>query len=461
MRFWTSDTRHVGDLQAFLRIFFPREEIHLESEPEQSDIRLHHQGRQIRVAVLHHGLWHEKEGEGDAFDARGLLLDILTGLGHPKPPWGVLMGIRPTKLVFKMIDRGYSREGILKELAGKYRLDPEKARLLLEVCEAEKDVVKGPCGIQVYIGIPFCPSRCSYCSFASYDAGGSRELLDSYLEVLLKEIDAFKEAFRSADTIYIGGGTPTVLNEEQLERLLSHVAALAPPELAEFTVEAGRPETITPGKLEAMRRHGVDRISVNPQTFNEATLAAIGRRHGAEEIYKAYRLARSYGFKTINMDIIAGLPGETTEDAERTMDALEALKPDHVTVHTLAIKRAAALNEADRPNALVEADRTAPMLGVIYGRLAKAGYRPYYLYRQKQMLGQLENVGFESNGRPCLYNIHMIEETGPVLAFGAGTVSKQVAGGRIRRLDNPKNVHVYMDRIDDLINKKKQLYANQ
>ncbi len=458
--FWMEDDRRRSDIQAFLRIFFPFEDVQMVDDSELADVRLYNGSKELNVWVRHNSSIYERSGSGDTFDLRRMLLDIYMEITFPKPSWGILMGIRPTKLVFKMLEKGYGNNRIITELTDRYMLDTDKATLLLDVCKAEKSFVAEAGKSQIYIGIPFCPSRCSYCSFAAYEADKYRDEIPAYLDCLYKEMEGFSDVFKEAESVYIGGGTPTTLDEGQLDTLLGYVAGKVSDKLKEFTVEAGRPDTITTGKLDAMRRHGVTRISINPQSFNDVTLKKIGRNHTANEVVEVFNAAKGMGFASVNMDLIAGLPGETAAEVEKTMDKVAALLPDNVTVHTLAIKRAAKLSETGGYDTMEARSEIEPMLRIIYDRLSDLGYKPYYLYRQKQMLGQFENVGFERSGTPCLYNIHMIEETSPVYAFGAGTVSKQITSGKITRQDNPKNIHAYISGIDQIIAKKQQLYYN-
>ena len=368
-------------------------------------------------------------------------------------PWGALTGIRPSKMVREWFALGWTDDKIIATLADPFCCKREKAQLALIVAKAERDLTKriyqtrNPVGI--YISIPFCPTRCVYCSFNVDHNYASKDIYREYVTTIVHECKAQAERLRkiggAVSSIYIGGGTPTVLPENLLELLLDSVGPILGP-TEEYTVEAGRPDTLTKNKLDILRRYGVNRIAVNPQTLNDKTLSIIGRKHTAADFFRAFHLARDAGFTCINTDIIAGLPGETPDDIRRTMEGITELSPENITVHTLAVKRASRLNESRGEYALPTARITEEMLTTANAACQNAGLHPYYLYRQKNMVGMFENVGYSKPGHECLYNVGMMAETQTVLGIGAGAVSKFVENGKITREFNVKNPEIYIQR---------------
>lgn len=384
-------------------------------------------------------------------------------LGH-EPPWGALTGVRPVKLPTQAMRAGATREEAEAQLREEYRVSPRRAALAAACAQESLDLERSLSSSQVsiYVGIPFCPTRCAYCSFVSADVGRALKLLEPYLDALEREIqvtgEVLREAGRKVRTLYVGGGTPTTLSAPQLHRLLSALeGALDLTECQEITVEAGRPDTITREKLEALRAHGVGRVSINPQTLEDEVLRAIGRRHTARETLEAYDLARQIGFEAVNMDLIAGLPRDSLEGFTRTLEQVLALGPENVTVHTLALKRGSELTLGG--GALPGGEETAQMLERSLDALEGAGYRPYYLYRQKYMSGALENVGWTVPGKSSAYNIIMMEELQSVISLGGGGVTKLVepAAGRLERLSNPKYPQDYLSGLDKVLEQKKEL----
>ena len=387
-----------------------------------------------------------------------------TALLGREPPWGALTGVRPVKLPTRALKEGASPGEAQRELEEEYRVSPRRARLALDCARASLAAERalGTGTVSVYVGVPFCPTRCAYCSFVSADVGRTMKLLPPYVEALLKEIEATGKALNQAGltvrTFYMGGGTPTTLSAGQLDRVLSACREQLPLEgCAEYTVEAGRPDTITREKLEVLRAHGVGRISINPQTLEDEVLRAIGRRHTAEDIRGACALARAVGFDSINMDLIAGLPRDSEEGFRRTLDGVLAMAPENITVHTLALKKGSTLME--KGGAIPSGEETARMLEYSLDALEGAGYRPYYLYRQKYMSGALENVGWTRPGKESVYNIAMMEELHTVISIGGGGVTKLVdpEGGRIVRLPNPKYPQDYLASLDKVLAQKEEL----
>ena len=378
-----------------------------------------------------------------------------------EPPWGALTGVRPVKLPTRRRLEGGSRAEALAELIKDYRVSPERAELAMECADAALWVQAGlgADSLSLYIGIPFCPTRCAYCSFISADVQRTLKLVEPYVDALCREIALTGRLMRErglhVSTAYMGGGTPTTLSAEQLDRVLSAVEAHIPMEgCGEFTVEAGRPDTITPDKLETLRRHGIHRISINPQTMEDHVLRAMGRAHTAEDIEEAMALAAAHYGGMVNMDLIAGLPTDTVDGFGRTLRRVLAMGPDNITIHTLALKKGAALRE--RPEELCTPEQVGEMLSMAEGALRGAGYVPYYLYRQKYMSGSFENVGWCKPGTVCAYNIVMMEELQSVLSLGAGGVTKLVdtRAGKIHRLANPKFPKEYLDSWDRLAGDK-------
>lgn len=378
-------------------------------------------------------------------------------------PWGTLTGVRPTKLALTQLEDGYEPDRIREFFLQQYLCSNEKTDLSLEIASRELDILRKidyKNGYSVYIGIPFCPTTCLYCSFTSYSIGAYKDYVDDYLKALFQEIEYARQALpdKKLVSIYIGGGTPTTLNEEQLERLLMKVVnSFRMGTVIEFTVEAGRPDSITYEKLRIMKQYGVTRISINPQTMNQKTLEIIGRRHTVLQIEEAFLMARELGHTNINMDLIVGLPGEDVGEIDYTLSKMEQLKPENLTVHTLAIKRAANLNiYKDRYQDLTFGD-ASQMLFKTQVFAKEHGYIPYYLYRQKNMSDNLENVGYAKPGLECVYNILIMEEKQTILALGAGASSKFVFHneGRIERVENVKDVKEYIARIDEMLDRKK------
>lgn len=377
-------------------------------------------------------------------------------------PWGILTGIRPVKVVHELIDTSISNNEIINILEEEYKFISSKSKLILDVALSQREYIypRDKEKFSLYINIPFCPSKCSYCSFPSFKIDKDRKLVEDYIDTLIFEITSSEEIFKNKklNTIYVGGGTPTSLETFQLERIIKTIRDIFPEDVKEFTVEAGRPDTINLEKLQLLKKYGVNRISINPQTFNRKTLKTVGRNHDIESIKAAYNLAKSLDFDIINMDIILGLPGEGILELESTLNELEKLNPDNLTVHTLSLKRGSSLHESSN-RAISQALEVERMLEktISYSRLQ--GYNPYYMYRQKQILGNLENIGYAKPGKECIYNISMMEEKETILAFGLGAVTKVYYPNedKIKRIANFKSLHDYIGRISELIDKKKDV----
>ena len=395
-------------------------------------------------------------------EAKRFLYNQLSSITGKQPDWGILTGVRPAKLTGELEKRYGSPEAadVLKQ---EFLVAPSKIDLLLETRAVQRDLAAPaePEAVGLYLGIPFCPTRCVYCSFTSNPADETK--IEQYLETLEKEIEYTGRRMHACgmypDSIYIGGGTPTTLSAEQLDRLLGKInAAFDCSRLREYTVEAGRPDTITKEKLQAILQHGAERISINPQSMKEKTLERIGRKHTPEQIERAFLLAKQVGVPIVNMDLIAGLPGEIPEDFLRSLQRVLELGPENITVHTLAVKRASKLRELDETYCYRQGQTVREMLERGRVLLRDAGYRPYYLYRQKQMTGNFENVGYAKPGTESLYNIKIMEENQTVVALGAGGISKfyEPKENRLERVPNVSNYEIYMERIDEMLQRKEE-----
>lgn len=386
-------------------------------------------------------------------------------LGH-EPPWGALTGVRPVKLPTRSMAAGATARDAKRELEEVYRVSPVRAELAVRCAQASLAIDRAlrPGQVSLYIAIPFCPTRCAYCSFISADVGRSLNMVEPYLEALSREIDdagsVLKDCGLTIHSFYMGGGTPTTLTAGQLDALLGRTKAKLPlGHCVEYTVEAGRPDTITREKLDVMRAHGVGRISINPQTLEEEVLRAIGRQHSAQDVLRAYDLARQVGFNCVNMDLIAGLPGDGGAGFTRSLEGVLALSPENVTVHTLALKKGSRLME--QGGGVPTGAGAERMLALCLERLPAAGYGPYYLYRQKYMASSLENVGWAKPGSESVYNVVMMEELQSVVSLGAGGVTKLVdrEHGRILRLPNPKYPHDYLSAFKKVLAQKDEISA--
>ena len=421
--------------------------------------RFSSEGREITHAapVERGGLAEKRQLKRAAKTGCFLLMRAVTGVA---PPWGSLTGIRPTRLMYELREQGLEDEAAERAMRETFYVSPEKARLLSDILAMQRGLIDTPDNeYDLYIGIPFCTTRCAYCSFASGELGKGL-LVEPYLNALKREmaLDAalMDELGLKIRAAYMGGGTPTALTAPQLDGLLKEANRLFPG-AREWTVEAGRPDTIDRDKLQALIDNGVMRISVNPQTFSDETLRVIGRAHTAAQTVEAYELARRMGFHHINMDLIAALPGEDEAAFMKSLARTIELAPESVTVHTLAIKRSSKLHEQGYVQA--GADAAARMVDGARRALGEAGYAPYYLYRQKYMAGNLENVGYAKPGYACLYNIDNMEETTRILALGAGAITKWLfpRERRIERAPNVRNIEQYIRRVDEMAARKRTL----
>ena len=376
--------------------------------------------------------------------------------------WGVMCGIRPAKNVRELSEEGFSRDDIKDIFRNVYEVADDKTELAMTVADNERALLEkiGDNSVSLYIGIPFCPTRCVYCSFVSTDIRVSGKYMDEFCRKLLLEIEKTKELTDSigahVENIYIGGGTPTTLSEKQLDTVLNKLKEyFISDKLIEFTVEAGRPDTITDEKLDVLKKYGVNRISINPQTMNEVTLKKIGRSHTVDMIYDSFRAAREKGFDIINTDLIAGLPDETPDMFKASLERVIDLEPENITVHSLCLKRAASFRHTE--NELAKSEYMNEMLSYTQRRMKEEGYIPYYMYRQKNSSGNLENVGYAKPGTMSAYNVNIMEEKQTIIAMGGGGSSKIVIGDRIERVFNFKDPLEYIRRFDEIIKKKDEI----
>lgn len=394
-------------------------------------------------------------------------------------PWGCLTGVRPVHFLSKLIRREGSEEAAVRVFENEFHVSKKKSKLALSVYQKQQSILKDMRdGYSLYVGIPFCPSVCLYCSFVSYPISAFGGMVDKYMLALKKEMEECSRFMggEAPVSVYIGGGTPTALSTEQLIFLFECLTDNFDfSKVVEFTCEAGRPDTITDEKMAILKEYGVNRISVNPQTMNQSTLDIIGRHHTPRQTELAFECARRAGFDNINMDIIMGLPDEGYYELERTLTAIELLGPDALTVHSLAVKKGSALNERliSRDMSALSLNVTGQMQDLVMDYVGSMGMEPYYLYRQKRITDNIENIGYAKPGKYCIYNVITMEETHSVLALGAGSISKRVYDDpcreveapdgtmrrrNIERCDNVKEVAAYISRIDEMIDRKRALF---
>ena len=415
------------------------------------------------------------------------LYDVMCDITGRTLPWGNLTGVRPTKIAMTGMRDGSDDEQVLEYMMSHHKVSPAKAHLALDIAHREADIlskIDHRHGYSLYLNIPFCPTTCLYCSFTSYPYAAWKSRADEYLDALFTEIDYVADEIIAGtagtdgdgagrtlcgcpDSIYIGGGTPTSLDEEHLERLLKYLTdRIDISRCLEFTCEAGRPDSITRRKLDILKRYGVTRISVNPQTMQQKTLDIIGRKATPGQVIEAFRMAREAGFDNINMDIILGLPGEGKDEVSDTLERISELNPDSLTVHSLAIKRASALREHLDEIGIEALVNTEETMALAADCARDLGMKPYYLYRQKNMSGNFENTGYAVPGKECIYNILIMEEVQSIVALGAGAISKRVdykdgsaSPIKIERAENPKDIENYIMRTGEMIERKRALYG--
>lgn len=463
-----SDMDFYDDAVVLIKSFYPRTEV----------MQYQEQAEQTRTAqdIVIEPEVPEKDGRSKKELHEAFKCTLYTKLSaqlNKTLPWGYLTGVRPSKIAYTLLEKGADREQILEEFTKKHLVSEKKAQLALQVAQTEKSILEKmdyKNGYSLYIGIPFCPTTCLYCSFTSYSLAAYQSKVQPYLEALLKEMKYVSEAMRGRrlDTVYFGGGTPTTLSAGQLDMLLTELERQFDLSACrELTVEAGRPDSITYEKLCVLKAHHVDRISINPQTMNQQTLDLIGRRHTVEQIEEAFALAGKARLDNINMDMILGLPGENKEMVQHTLEKIKALAPESLTVHSLAIKRAAALNIWREKYLDLQMDNSDEIVSMAADYAHQMGHQPYYMYRQKNMAGNFENVGYSKPGLECIYNILIMEEKQTIIAMGAGASTKIVfqneteggQAGRIERIENVKDVTNYIQRIDEMIERKRKFFS--
>lgn len=475
------------DIRGLLQAFFPWEKFSMEesaegdslsvffarvSDPEDTrEITVEERGEfRAEITFSYEDAVYRKEISFDRSDpmaktrVKQEIYRILSRATGRTLPWGTLTGIRPTKLVREMREQGTDRDESVLRLKNDYFVNEEKAALADSVADSEMRLLKtlrAEDGYSLYVGVPFCPSTCLYCSFSSVTIDAYRERIGEYLEAVERELKLIRElaGSRRLHSIYFGGGTPTSLSASELDSLLSMVARIFPVgESLEWTVEAGRPDSITREKLRVMKQYPVTRISVNPQTMHDRTLELIGRRHTSSDVRRAFSEAREEGIGNINMDLILGLPGETEAEIRETLDEVVAMGPQSVTLHALAIKRSSRLNLFKEIYQNYRMELPETLMSECTGLLRENGLFPYYLYRQKNMAGNLENVGFSKKGAECFYNILIMEEVEDILSAGAGAMTKRVTGTRVERAANPHDVDTYLKNLDEMLMRKRKLY---
>ncbi len=476
---YTNRENYQYDLHALLKSFYPEHDVRVyaaEVQEEHQDsenrviVQLFHDSMRVILDIdVRKEYVHTYKNDTDVTKKErklSIYYDLCDYTGKTLP-WGNLTGIRPTKLAMGMLAEGKEDMEIVSWLKAAHAVSEEKAQLSLDIARREKailDRIHYEDGYSIYIGIPFCPTTCLYCSFTSYPIAVWRKRVNDYLQALFQEIDFVAKTYQHKilDTVYIGGGTPTTLEAEELDKLLGHVRDRFDfQQVTEFTVEAGRADSITREKLDVLKKHGVTRISVNPQTMKDETLKYIGRQLTVAQVKDAFWLARAAGFDNINMDIILGLPGELEADVQNTIHEISKLNPDSLTVHSLAVKRASKLSQWIEENGIATLRNTDSTMEIAQNGAYALGMKPYYLYRQKNMSGNFENVGYAREGKYGIYNILIMEEKQTIVACGAGSVSKRVyPDGRIERSENVKDVAQYIERIGEMIERKKHLLSD-
>ncbi len=473
---------YINDFYELTRIFFPEDEIgNLEDEHQYKngyfiDVQLldedfvktrvfcnNHLETESQVDLKTYNIDKPKDRTNKNAIKKSIY-QALSKLVDKEVPWGILTGIRPTKLVHDLIEKKASNEDIFKILTGSYMLSEEKANLIMDIAKTQEPYIYpiDKDKFSLYVGIPFCPTRCIYCSFASYPTGKFSHLIDVYVDKLIYEIECIRDLMKGKriNSVYIGGGTPTAIPLASLERIIKTInSSFNRDNISEFTVEAGRPDTITPELLQMLKAYNIDRVSINPQTMNEKTLKAIGRNHSPEDIIRAYNMSREEGFKTINMDLIVGLPGEGINELKNTLKIINDLNPDNLTIHTLAIKRGSKFKDEIQNYILEEQRVIGKMLDETRSYAFNNSLNPYYLYRQKHILGNYENIGYAKKGHECIYNISIMEERESIIGAGVGSTTKiyYPEEDRLERIFNFKDIREYITRMDEIIQRKKAI----
>ena len=478
MDFFLGRPEYKYELENICRLFFPSEKINPAPKPESSELcaSVEFSECEGQTVITCKATAFSKKSEkkavlpivSDAYEKRlelaaaRALYSAFSELCDFSPAWGILTGVRPAKL-FCSFAEDVGTDEACSIFKNEYLVDGKKIELCKASADAEKKAKSQSFGnsFSLYVSIPFCPSRCHYCSFVSHSVANAGKLVPKYVELLTEEIKKTAEVAKKIglrlSTVYFGGGTPTQLSAAQLEVILSQIEqSFDLSQVAEYTVEAGRPDTVTKEKLDTLKRHGVGRISINPQTLDDRVLQNIGRKHTVDDFYKAYDIAKSVGFDTINTDLIAGLSGDTAEGFLKSVEGIIDLSPENITVHTLAMKRSSSYVENGAAVYSAESKTASEMVEKSTLLLQNAGFSPYYLYRQSKCLGNLENVGWSREGHDCHYNIYMMNELHTVLAVGAGAVSrlKAPSGNHIERIFNFKYPYEYINRFEEILKRK-------
>lgn len=463
-----NDLKYRYDIYQMFNIFYTFDDIKFVNENQQFDIIVSeksfsfiYENKEFKKEVNSEGVFKE--------ELKKFIFSSLEEVTGDSYPWGTLVGIRPSKRAFNLLEQGYSNEEIVENFKESHLTSREKAELCIEVAKyEEKFVNKDNKNVSIYVGMPFCPTRCLYCSFASNPIAGCKKQVTPYLEALKYEIKSIKDYVDkrglTIETVYFGGGTPTAVNDEEFEDLMMQIylSFIQQRKIKEFTVECGRPDSITEKKLMSMKKYEVSRISINPQTMNDSSLKEIGRAHTVQDVIDKFNLARRLGFDNINMDIIVGLPNEGMDQVNVTCSLIKELSPDSLTIHGMSIKRASRLHE----NLVLKHTIHIPKqqeLNEMYEATKKLskdlGMHPYYMYRQKNMVGNMENVGYSLPEKECIYNIEMIEDKQTIIALGADAVSKVVflQENRIERFGNVKDVKEYVNRVEEMVSEKIRL----
>lgn len=460
-----NDLKYRYDVYQMFNIYYPLNEIKFEEEGEyivnifegKADFKYENYYKEIIIS------------ENIKDEVKKLVFSSLKDITGDYYPWGTLVGIRPSKIALKNLEEGYSEEKIIDIFQEKYLASEEKAKLCIEIAKKEKIFVnRDKRNIAIYVGMAFCPTRCLYCSFTANPIGSNKKNINPYLNALSYEISEMEKYINernlNIESVYFGGGTPTSVNNKDFEFIMEKIYNnfILNRNVKEFTVECGRPDSITVEKLEIMKKYNTTRISINPQTMNDKTLKMIGRGHTSKEVIEVFKIARRLGFDDINMDIIIGLPGEGISEVNHTVKEVLKLKPDSLTVHGLSLKRASILHEnfiLKKGIQIKKQNELSEMYEASRNLAKDLGLEPYYMYRQKNMVGNMENIGYCKRGKENLYNIEMIEDKQTIIALGADAVSKVVFldTNRIERCANVKDVKEYVNRIRELVEEKKKL----
>lgn len=462
-----NNLKYRYDIYQIFNLFYPYDAI--EFGEEESTFEVIVENHCIILKTAGKNLEKTFEEEVTKQHLKREIFKFLKSLTHKELPWGTLVGIRPSKIALDMVKAGYSNDDIIKYFRDNYLASEKKAQLCIDVAAREESFVNHDKNlVSVYVGMAFCPTRCVYCSFASNPIGGNKKLVEPYVECLKQEISAIAEYIKDKNLkvqcVYFGGGTPTSVDEKTfhgvMKEIYDDIISQFNPE--EFTVECGRPDSITEEKLKTMKDFKVNRISINPQTMNDNTLKSIGRNHDSKEVIEKFNLARSLGFDNINMDIIVGLPGEGLREINHTLDIIKKLSPDNLTVHGMSIKRASKLHEEivlKNTVKIAEQEELNKMYEATTKAAKELGMKPYYMYRQKNMVGNMENIGYSIEGKESIYNIQIIEEKQTILAAGADAVTKVVFldENRLERFADVKDVREYVKRLPEMVEKKIEL----